>query len=121
LMFAGVAMVAAACIFAVSDPVPFAVIIAAWALVSGLLEFVSSTLGVSHRGDSIFMGAIGVLLALLVLLVRDDPVAVIGFFGAYAVIGAVFLAISAFDSRSGQEASTLDTAAGRSPSDLKAQ
>lgn len=90
-----------------TDPLAFAFLVAAWALVSGLLEFVASALQLSHRGDSIFMGALGVLLALLVLLVRDDPVAVIGFFGAYAVIGGVFLGISAFDGRvaSGTDAS----------------
>ena len=38
-------------------------------------------------------------LALLILLFRDDLIAVIGFFGAYAIVRAVFLGISAFDTR----------------------
>ena len=118
LLFAGAALIAGVSAIVTDETASFAIVVAAWALVSGLLEFVSSTLGMSHRGDSVFMGAIGVVLALLVLLVRDDPVAIIGFFGAYAVIGGVFLAISAFDN---QAPGTSDAAAGRSPSDLKAQ
>lgn len=92
----------------------FALVVAAWALVSGLLEFIASALQLSHRGDSIFMGALSMLLAVLVLLVRDDPVAIIGFFGAYAVLGGVFLGISAFDGRAASEPEAPENAAARS-------
>lgn len=76
-----------------------AVVIAAWALVSGLLEFIAAFTQQGTRQDAILLGALGILLAMLVLVFREDLVAVIGFFGAYAVIAGVFLGISAFDSR----------------------
>lgn len=73
--------------------------LAAWALVSGLLEFIGALTQPGTRQDALLLGALGVLLAMLILVFRNDPVAVIGFFGAYAVIAGVFLGISAFDSR----------------------
>lgn len=90
--------------------VAFAIIVAAWALLSALLEFVGMTVRPGSRQDAVFLGAIGMLLALLVILVRDDQVAVLGFLGAYAVLAGVFLGISAFDTR--RVHSSRDTAAG---------
>lgn len=99
LLVAVCALVAGVAVLFTAQVPAFALVVAAWALVNGLLEFVAVKLNQSHRGDGLLMGALGVLLALLVLLVRNDPVAIIGFFGAYAVIGGVFLGISAFDRR----------------------
>lgn len=73
--------------------------LAAWALVSGLLEFIGAFTQPGARQDALLLGALGVLLSILILVFRYDPVAVIGFFGAYAVIAGVFLGISAFDNR----------------------
>ncbi|MBL5972286.1 MAG: hypothetical protein D3X82_00535 [Candidatus Leucobacter sulfamidivorax] len=83
-----------------STELGFAVLIAAWALISGLLEFLAATFNGAGRGDHVFLGALGIVLALAVLLVLLDPVAVIGFFGAYAVIAGVYSGISFFDERS---------------------
>lgn len=79
--------------------VALSILIAAWSLVSGLLEFIGAFTQPGTRQDAVLLGALGILLALLVLVFRGDPVAVIGFFGAYAVIAGVFLGISAFDTR----------------------
>lgn len=99
LLLGATALAAAALLAVQSTSLAFSVVLAAWALVSGILEFIRATLGAAHRQDALLMGATGVLLALLVLLVRDDPVAAIGFLGGYAIVGGVFLGISAFDKR----------------------
>lgn len=80
----------------------FALALAAWALVNGLLEFIGGALRASRRGDSAILGGLSLMLALFGLLVREDPVAVIGFFGAYAIIAGVLLGIASFDSRRGK-------------------
>lgn len=75
----------------------FAIAVSAWALASALLEFLGAATRPGTRQDATLLGALGVLLALLVLLVRDDQIAILGFLGAYAIIAAVFLGIAAFD------------------------
>lgn len=77
----------------------FAVVVAGWGLVSAILEFLGATVRPGSRPDATLVGASGVLLALLVLLVREDQVAVLGFFGAYTLLVGIFLGISAFDTR----------------------
>lgn len=99
LLLGIVAVAAAVAIPLSSSAIGFAVLIAAWSLVSALLEFIGAAVQPGSRQDSTLLGGAGVLLALLALLVREDPVAVLGFFGAYAVIAGVFLGISAFDTR----------------------
>ncbi|MFT4233290.1 MAG: hypothetical protein QM606_11020 [Leucobacter sp.] len=79
--------------------IAFAVVIAGWALVGALLELIGSVVRPGSRQDATLLGAAGILLAILVLLVREDVVAVLGFFGAYAILAGVFLGISAFDTR----------------------
>lgn len=104
----GVTAVIAAIVLPLSASVlGFAVTVAAWALVSALLEFLGMTTRPGTRQDATLLGALGLLLALLVLLVREDQVAILGFFGAYAIFAGVFLGISAFDSgRSVRSAAT---------------
>lgn len=92
----GLACAAVLALF-VTTVIGFAVVVAAWALASALLEFIGATTRPGTRQDATLLGALGLLLAILVLLVREDQVAILGFFGAYAVIAAVFLGISAFD------------------------
>ena len=82
-----------------STVIVFAIVVAAWALLSALLEFIGMTVRPGSRQDAVFLGATGMLLALLVILVREDQVAVLGFLGTYAVLAGVFLGISAFDTR----------------------
>ncbi|MBS3182671.1 hypothetical protein [Leucobacter manosquensis] len=90
--------------------IAFAMVVAGWAVVSAILEFLGTTVRPGSRQDAIFLGATGMLLALLVVLVRNDQVAVLGFLGAYAVLAGVFLGISAFDTR--QERASRDAIAG---------
>lgn len=99
LLQAVVSLAAAAGLFLTVSTVGYALVVAAWALVSALLEFIGATVRQVARTDATLAGAAGVLLALFTLLAREDPVAVLGFFGAYAIIVGVFLGISAFDSR----------------------
>ncbi|SDQ11108.1 hypothetical protein [Leucobacter chromiiresistens] len=96
----GAVSLAAALGLALADTViVFALVVAGWALLSALLEFVGMAVRPGSRQDAVFLGATGMLLALLVILVRTDEVAVLGFLGAYAVLAGVFLGISAFDTR----------------------
>ncbi|QIK63397.1 hypothetical protein G7068_09445 [Leucobacter viscericola] len=81
----------------VSTTIGFAIVIAAWALASALLEFIGAATRPGTRQDATLLGALGVLLAMLVLFVREDQVAILGFLGTYAIVAAVFLGISAFD------------------------
>ncbi|MBP1326539.1 hypothetical protein JOF28_001771 [Leucobacter exalbidus] len=91
--------------------VGYALVIAAWALISSLLEFLSAVVNPGVRQDTTIVGGAGILLALFTLLAREDPVAVVGFFGAYAIITGVFLGISAFDGRgaAAKSSALLDT------------
>ena len=73
-----------------------------------MLECGGGAVGGANTQGARVMGAIGGRLAVLALLFRDDEVATLGFFGAYAIIGAVFLGISAFD---GTRRSATDPAA----------
>lgn len=88
----------------------FAIVVAAWALASALLEFIGAATRPGSRQDAALMGALGMLLAILVLLVREDQVAILGFFGGYAVIAGVFLGISAFDVKRGASGTHRDGA-----------
>ena len=81
------------------EAVGYAIIVAVWALISGLLEFVAMVTQPGTRQDPAIIGAAGLLLAIFVLLARNDAVAVLGFFGAYTIIAGVFLGIAAFDSK----------------------
>lgn len=106
LMLAVVSVIAAIATAFTQTPAGLAVVIAAWALVQGLLEFVGGVTRPGGRQDSTILGALGLILAIAVLLVFRDPVAIIGFFGAYALIVGVFLGIAAFDTRGPRETPT---------------
>lgn len=97
LLLGAAALIAAIALPFTGSAIGFAVVVAAWALVSALLEFLGMTIRPGTRQDAVLLGALGVLLSLFVLLVREDQVAILGFFGAYAIFAAVFLGISAFD------------------------
>lgn len=99
LLLGSIAVLAAALLPFSGEPIAFAVVIAAWALASALLEFIGAAVRPGSRQDATLLGGAGVLLALLVLFFRDDQVAILGFFGAYALLTGVFLGISAFDTR----------------------
>lgn len=99
LTLSGVAFLAMLLQLLLPSATAFPLILAGWALMSAVLEFIGATVVPGSRQDAPLIGAIGILLALLLILVRLDLVAVIGFFGGYAVIAGVFLGIAAFDSK----------------------
>lgn len=103
LMLAVISIATAGVVSFAQTSAGFAIVIAAWALVQGLFEFVGGVTRPGSRQDSTILGALGVLLAIAALLVFRDPVAIIGFFGAYALIVGVLLGIAAFDVRGPRE------------------
>lgn len=109
LLLGLVAAVFGVLVFTISNELTLAIFVAAWALISALLEFVGMTVAPGSRQDAPIIGAAGVLLAITVLLTRSDLVAIIGFFGAYAIIAGVFLGIAAFDSRRNTAAADPET------------
>lgn len=109
LLLGIVAIVFAVLVIAVRAPLALPVGIAAWALVSALLEFVGMVVSPGTRQDAPIIGAVGILLSIVVLLSRDDVVAVIGFFGGYAIVAGVFLGIAAFDTRRVRDAMSNPT------------
>lgn len=82
-----------------STPNEFAAIVAVWAVLTALTSLVRVILRAQPRAVGLPSALLGVALAFAAILSRDDLVALIGFFGAYAVLHAVFLGIFAFDSR----------------------
>ncbi|MBL3699445.1 hypothetical protein [Leucobacter luti] len=110
LLLGVVALGAALALPFTTAPIGFALVVAAWALISGLLEFIGAAVRPGTRQDATLLGSTGVLLALLVLFVREDQVAIIGFFGAYALLVGVFLGISAFDTRRSSAPAAADAA-----------
>lgn len=107
-------LVFAVLVFLLRDAFALAMLVAAWALVSALLEFVGMAVVPGSREDAPLIGGFGVLLSLFVLLSRDDVVAVIGFFGGYAVLAGVFLGIAAFDIRRGANVDAVQPVQGAS-------
>lgn len=79
------------------EVVSFGVVTAVWAVGAGLLEFLGLAFGVSGRADAVLLGVLSFALALVLMLVVRDPVAIVGFFGGYCVVGGIFLGISVFD------------------------
>lgn len=75
-------------------------VLAGWAIVTVAVTLSQLYLKVLPKNVAIPSAALSALLALTVLLFNDDFVAIIGFFGAYAVVRAVFLGISVFDMKS---------------------
>lgn len=76
-----------------------ALVVAAWAILVALLQLTTVLRATQTPAAGLPAVLLSTLLAILVFLSRDDAVAVIGFFGGYAVVCGVFLGISAFDSR----------------------
>lgn len=72
--------------------------IAVWGAVNGVLEITLGLRGdvTSIARDRFIVGGMTVVIAVLVLLGAGDSVFVVGAFGAYAAVTAVYLAIAAF-------------------------
>ncbi|MBO1901251.1 hypothetical protein J4H92_04730 [Leucobacter weissii] len=94
-----VAFAGAGALIAVVDTAGLALVVAVWALLTALITIMRLTRGAQPGGAAIPSALLSAALAVAVLIVRDDAVAIIGFFGTYAVIRGVFLGIAAFDLR----------------------
>jgi len=73
-----------------------------WAVLVGVAEMFAGWRlppGVGSRTDWIVQGAMTVVLALIVLTQQADSVAVVGFFGAWAIVLGVYLAIAGLSAR----------------------
>ncbi|WP_382334922.1 hypothetical protein [Leucobacter soli] len=111
-----IAFAAAGALIAVADDVSLALVIVFWAMLTAVITLMRLLRGVQPRRVAVPSALLSLALAVVTLLVREDPVAVIGFFGAYAVIRGVFLGISAFDGGSVGAAPDADTSAPRTES-----
>lgn len=74
-----------------------ATIIAVWAALSAGLKVALTSAKAEPRSMALPSAALSAFLAVMVLMTSDDFVAIIGFFGAYAIVRAVFLGIAVFD------------------------
>lgn len=81
-----------------------AIVIAIWAIANAVLVYASALTGLESSRQALPAALLSLALGAVALILRDDPVAVLGFFGVYAVICGVFLGISAFDGRPRAEA-----------------
>ena len=94
---AAVAFAAAVAGLLVADAAWLAVVLAVWAAANAAIAVARLVRGSQSRAVAVPSAVFSAALAALLLIFRDDPVAVIGFFGAYAIARGVFLGISAFD------------------------
>ena len=104
-----VAFAAAGSLLAVSDSLTMALVLALWAALTAVITIMRLTRGVQPMKVAVPSLLLSATLAVLVLLFRDDAVALIGFFGAYAIIRGVFLGIAAFDPRPANDAVSSST------------
>jgi len=100
---AAVAVVAGMLALLAPDHLFIAYTISGWGVLNGLLVISPGLTDADRRKTLMPAAFLSLALAVLVFLNHSDSVAVIGFFGAYAVISGIFLAIAAFDPR-GREA-----------------
>lgn len=96
---AALALVAGIAVLITTSAAATSFTLAIWAASSVLIAVIRITQGSQDRSVAVPSALLSGALALLILLFRDDLIAVIGFFGAYAIVRAVFLGISAFDTR----------------------
>lgn len=94
-----VAFAAAGSLLATDSSFGLALTIAIWAALTALITAMRLARRVQPARVAVPSLLLSLALAIVVLLSNGDPVAMIGFFGAYAVLRGVFLAIAAFDGR----------------------
>ena len=99
-----VAFAAAGSLLAVTDTFTMALVLALWAALTAVITVMRLVRGVQPLKVAVPSLLLSIALAASALLFRDDAVAVIGFFGAYAIIRGVFLGIAAFDPRPAADA-----------------
>lgn len=92
-----VAFAAAGSMLAVVDGLSLALVVVLWAILTGVITLMRLVRKVQPPRIALPSMILSVALAVTAFVAREDPVAVIGFFGAYAIVRGVFLAISALD------------------------
>ncbi|MBN9612858.1 MAG: hypothetical protein J0H64_05265 [Actinobacteria bacterium] len=92
-----IAFAAAGSLIAIADTTGMALVVVFWAVLTAVITLMRLARGVQPPRVALPSAVLSLALALVAFLVRDDSVAMVGFFGAYAVIRGVFLGISAFD------------------------
>lgn len=90
-----VALLAGVAAIATTGAASLAFIVTVWAALGAVIE-IWRGLHSGHR-ESLTTGVLAGLLAIALTLAGGDPVAVIGFLGAYGILAGVYLAIAAFD------------------------
>lgn len=100
VVHAAAAIAALVLLFAAPEPAVFVVLVAAWAAASAVIEFSSRKLVADRRSNdwtavAVGTGAFALLVACSPLLGIADPVSLTGFFGAFAAVAGVYLAIAA--------------------------
>lgn len=93
------ALAAAGSFIAVQDVVTMALVLALWALLTAAVTTIRLVRRAQPARIAVPSLLLSVALAIGVLIMRTDAVAVIGLFGAYVLIRGVFLGITAIDSR----------------------
>ncbi|NLA65476.1 MAG: hypothetical protein GX862_06030 [Leucobacter sp.] len=101
-----VALGAAGALLAVTDSVSMALVVAVWAALTAFITLMRLVRGAQPRAVALPSLLLSLALMVAVLLLRNDAIAVIGLFGAYAIVRGVFLGISAFDTRAAQRTSS---------------
>lgn len=91
------AFAAAGAMIAVADTFSLALTVSLWALLTAGVTSARYVRKVQPSRVALPSLLLSLALALTVFLAREDAVAIIGFFGAYAIVRGVFLAISALD------------------------
>lgn len=107
---ATVAIAAAGSLLAVTDGVTLALVVTLWAVLTAVITMMRLVRHVQPNRVAVPSLLLSLALAVTTFVTREDPIAVIGFFGAYAIIRGVFLGIAAFDSDPALAASESDQA-----------
>ncbi len=104
-----VAFAGAGSAIAAADRASIALVVTVWAALTALITLMRLLRGAQLKKVAVPSLLLSAGLALAAILTREDPVAVIGFFGAYAMIRGVFLGISAFDPRTAAGADAVES------------
>lgn len=105
------AMIATAgALLVVQTQLEIAVTIILWAVVNAVLIDATAATKLETRKQTLPGTLLSLALAVATIIFREDPVAVIGFFGAYVIVAGVFLGISAFDRREESEPAEIEGA-----------
>lgn len=92
-----VAFAAVGSLLVVADSASLALVLALWAAFTALITLMRLLRKVQPTKIAVPSLLLSLSLAIVSIIFHDDPVALIGFFGAYAIIRGVFLGITAFD------------------------